>query len=65
MKNYATRKIIGGSAALTILLGLTACQTAPKDSALLAQARQAVGQAESDPSVTKFSPTELICPTEV
>lgn len=41
------------------LLGLAACETAPDNSALLEQARTAVSQAESDPNVTKYAPTEL------
>lgn len=40
-------------------LALTACQTAPKDSQLLAQAREAVSAAEADPNVTKYAPTDL------
>lgn len=43
----------------TTLAVLGACATTPKDSALLAQARQAVSQAESDSNVTKYAPTEL------
>lgn len=38
---------------------LAACATTPKDSALLAQAREAVQKAQSDPDVTKYAPTEL------
>ena len=38
---------------------LSACQTPPKDSALLAQARDAVSQAESNANVTRYAPTEL------
>jgi outer membrane protein OmpA-like peptidoglycan-associated protein len=41
------------------LLGLAACETAPDSSAVLEQARSAVAQAESDPNVTKYAPTEL------
>jgi outer membrane protein OmpA-like peptidoglycan-associated protein len=41
---------------LTVFAG---CETAPKDDALLAQARNAVTQAEADPSVTKYAITEL------
>ena len=41
------------------LLGLAGCQSAPKDSAALTQAREAVSKAESDPNVTRYSPTEL------
>jgi outer membrane protein OmpA-like peptidoglycan-associated protein len=41
------------------LAGLSACETAPKDSALLAQAREAVARAEANPNVAKHAPTEL------
>jgi len=41
------------------LLGLAACESAPQSSAQLEQARQAVSQAEADPNVTKYAPTEL------
>lgn len=46
------------AAALTLSL-LGACETKPHDSGLLTQARNAVSQAESDPNVTKYAPTEL------
>jgi outer membrane protein OmpA-like peptidoglycan-associated protein len=45
--------------ALIGLLGLGACASAPKDTAALAQAREAVRQAESNADVTRFAPTEL------
>lgn len=45
--------------AMAGMLGLAACQTIPQDSALLAQARSAVEQAQSDPNVTKYAPAEL------
>lgn len=41
------------------LLGLAGCETTPDNSALLEQARTAVSQAESDPNVTRYAPTEL------
>ncbi len=41
------------------LAGLAACETAPENSALLAQAREAVARAEADPNVIKYAPTEL------
>ena len=41
------------------LAGLAACETAPADSALLDQAREAVSRAEADPNVIKYAPTEL------
>ncbi|HEU5135120.1 MAG TPA: OmpA family protein [Steroidobacteraceae bacterium] len=48
------------AAVASALLGLTACETTtPDSSALLEQARSAVAQAEADPNVTKFAPTEL------
>jgi outer membrane protein OmpA-like peptidoglycan-associated protein len=47
------------AAVASTLLGLAACETAPDSSAVLEQARSAVAQAESDPNVTKYAPTEL------
>jgi outer membrane protein OmpA-like peptidoglycan-associated protein len=41
------------------LLALSACETVPKDNASLAQAREAVARAESNPNVIKYAPTEL------
>lgn len=41
------------------LLGLAGCETAPENSAALEQARTAVSQAEADPNVTRYAPTEL------
>jgi outer membrane protein OmpA-like peptidoglycan-associated protein len=46
-------------AVASALLGLAACETKPDSSAQLEQARQAVSQAEADPNVTKYAPTEL------
>jgi len=46
-------------AASSVLLGLAGCETAPENSAQLEQARTAVQQAEADPNVAKFAPTEL------
>src|SRR5688572_1633777 len=47
------------AAALALLTGLAACETTPKDTPLLAQAQQAVNEAEANPNVGKFAPTEL------
>jgi outer membrane protein OmpA-like peptidoglycan-associated protein len=42
------------------VLALAGCESAPKDDGgLLLQARSSVAQAESDPNVTKYAPTEL------
>jgi len=41
------------------LSGLAACETAPDSSALLEQARSAVTQAEGDPNIARYAPTEL------
>ena len=38
---------------------LAGCASAPVDDGLILQARQAVSQAESNPNVTQFAPTEL------
>ena len=53
-----TSNLVAAAVAST-LLGLAACETTPDSSALLEQARSAVAQAESDPNVTKYAPTEL------
>lgn len=53
------RNLISLPVLAAALLGLAACQSAPKDSPLLAQARDAVSRAESDPNVTRYAPTEL------
>jgi outer membrane protein OmpA-like peptidoglycan-associated protein len=45
--------------AVLSLAGLAACETAPENSELLSQARQAVTQAEANPNVGKFAPGEL------
>jgi outer membrane protein OmpA-like peptidoglycan-associated protein len=55
MKNI----IASGMISLAVAGILAACQTAPKDSPLLAQARESVSKAESDPGVVKYAPTEL------
>lgn len=47
------------AAVSSALLGLAGCETAPENSAVLEQARSAVSQAEADPSVAKYAPTEL------
>jgi outer membrane protein OmpA-like peptidoglycan-associated protein len=59
MKRNHTKHSLVAVAVASALLGLAACETAPDSSALLEQARTAVTQAESDPSVTKYAPTEL------
>jgi outer membrane protein OmpA-like peptidoglycan-associated protein len=46
-------------AAVLSLAGLAACETAPKNSEVLTQAREAISQAEADPNVLKYAPTEL------
>ncbi len=46
--------------AASSFLVLAGCESAPKDEGgLLLQARSSVAQAESDPNVTKYAPTEL------
>ena len=52
-------KHLAAVAVASTLLGLAACETTPDSSAQLEQARTAVTQAESDPNVAKFAPTEL------
>jgi len=46
-------------AALITLSFIGACETRPEDPGLLTQARGAVSQAESDPGVARYAPTEL------
>ncbi|MEO8062097.1 MAG: OmpA family protein [Pseudomonadota bacterium] len=46
-------------AVASTLLGLAGCATTPKSNATLDQARVAVQQAETDPTVSKYAPTEL------
>jgi outer membrane protein OmpA-like peptidoglycan-associated protein len=45
--------------AVLSLAGLAACETAPKNSEALAQAREAVTQAEGNANVAKYAPMEL------
>jgi outer membrane protein OmpA-like peptidoglycan-associated protein len=54
-----TKSNLVAAAVASALLGLTACETAPDSSAILEQARSAVAQAEADPNVSKYAPTEL------
>jgi outer membrane protein OmpA-like peptidoglycan-associated protein len=54
------RLLVGITAtSMTALLALAACQTAPKDSGMLTDARNAVAHAEADPNVTRYAATEL------
>jgi outer membrane protein OmpA-like peptidoglycan-associated protein len=46
-------------AVASVLGGLAACQTAPENDTVLAQAREAVTQAEANPNVSKFAATDL------
>jgi outer membrane protein OmpA-like peptidoglycan-associated protein len=46
-------------AVASAMLGLAGCASAPKSNATLEQARAAVQEAESDPNVTKYAPTDL------
>jgi outer membrane protein OmpA-like peptidoglycan-associated protein len=57
--NMLKKSSLGITVIASGLLGLAGCASAPKDSALLTQARDAVSQAESNPNVTKYAPTEL------
>jgi hypothetical protein len=54
-----TQRISLAGMSLGSLLMLSGCQTAPKDTALLAQARQAVSSAEAEPAVSKYAATDL------
>jgi outer membrane protein OmpA-like peptidoglycan-associated protein len=54
------RLLLGISAtAVTAMLALAACETAPADSGMLTDARNAVAHAEADPNVSKYAATEL------
>jgi outer membrane protein OmpA-like peptidoglycan-associated protein len=54
------RLLLGISAtAMTAMLALAACETAPADSGMLTDARNAVAHAEADPNVSKYAATEL------
>jgi len=46
-------------AVATTALALASCESTPKNSALLTQARDTVAQAGNDPNVTRYAPTEL------
>jgi outer membrane protein OmpA-like peptidoglycan-associated protein len=59
MKHHHVKRHFVAIAAATALSGLAACETAPDSSAVLEQARAAVSQAENNPNVTKYAPTEL------
>ncbi|HEV8442583.1 MAG TPA: OmpA family protein [Steroidobacteraceae bacterium] len=50
---------LSGIAVAAIVLGVAACETAPKENATLIQAREAVARAESSPDVGKYSAAEL------
>ena len=43
----------------SIVAALAGCQSKPADEGLLVQARGAIAQAEADPNITKYAPTEL------
>lgn len=58
MKRKIKRSLVAVAVAFA-LLGLAACETTADSSAVLEQARSAVAQAEADPNVTKYAPTEL------
>jgi outer membrane protein OmpA-like peptidoglycan-associated protein len=58
VKREIKRNLVAVAVAFA-LLGLAACETTPDSSAILEQARSAVAQAEADPNVTKYAPTEL------
>jgi outer membrane protein OmpA-like peptidoglycan-associated protein len=42
-----------------VIVALAGCASTPKESPILSQARNAVSQAEQDPNVSKYAPTEL------
>jgi outer membrane protein OmpA-like peptidoglycan-associated protein len=42
-----------------VIVALAGCASTPKESPILSQARNAVNQAEQDPNVSKYAPSEL------
>ena len=58
MKRHVKNHLVA-IAVSSALLGLAACETKPDTSAVLEQARSAVSQAENNPNVAKYAPTEL------
>jgi outer membrane protein OmpA-like peptidoglycan-associated protein len=56
--NPIKRNLIAAAVAST-LLGLASCESAPVTSGILEEARSSVAAAESDPTVSKYAPTEL------
>lgn len=62
MKSQGTSSVrvnFVAAAVAAALLSLTGCETVPETSGILEEARAAVRQAEADPGVSKFAPTEL------
>jgi outer membrane protein OmpA-like peptidoglycan-associated protein len=53
------KSFMGNALGIAIATTLVGCATAPVDEGLIVQARAAVSQAESNPNVTKYAPTEL------
>jgi outer membrane protein OmpA-like peptidoglycan-associated protein len=53
------KRIAVVAAVASVLLGMAGCETAPEPDAVLEQARTAVAQAEADPNVSIYAPTEL------
>jgi outer membrane protein OmpA-like peptidoglycan-associated protein len=59
MKTTTTNRSWLGLVPAAVSLALAGCQTAPETGGVLEQARSAIAQAESDPNVSKYAPTEL------
>ncbi|MEO8017492.1 MAG: OmpA family protein [Pseudomonadota bacterium] len=53
------KRTLIATAVASVLLGIAGCETAPESDALLEQARTSVAQAQADPNVSKYAPTEL------
>ncbi len=59
MKRATVRAALGAASVVGLLGIVAGCETAPDNSAALADARSAVQKAESNPNVTKYAATEL------
>ena len=56
-RHYLPKSML--ATALVGLLALGGCETAPQTSTALEEARSAISQAEADPAVSQYAPTEL------
>jgi outer membrane protein OmpA-like peptidoglycan-associated protein len=59
MNTRTKQSLVQTLAVGAVIVGLAGCASTPQDSLLMTQAREAVNQAESDPNVSKYAPTDL------